>query len=183
MRWGRGGDRPNNDFFYYFGPRRRWRNVVAVPWRYRYELLVAAVLLLCAHAVAQLANPAWLILPLGLAVTSACIPQVRQALMDRFWCVLLPHRMRVGMVESGVLSWSGYLPGVLWTAARPHGVEIWVWCPAGVDVRAFEATRSQLAASCWAVDVEPRRHPRWSHIVRLLVIIRPEYAPPRSRLL
>jgi hypothetical protein len=52
-----------------------------------------------------------------------------------------------------------------------------------VDVRAFEATRSQLAASCWAVEIVPRRHPRWAHVVALSVITNQERATARSALL
>jgi hypothetical protein len=105
------------------------------------------------------------------------------AACNRLWCVVLPHPLRVGMIESGVLSWSGLLPGVPWTAPGEGRVRIWVWCPAGVDVRAFEAARSPLAASRWAVDVLPRRHPRWSQVVILTVTTRLERQPARSRLL
>jgi hypothetical protein len=184
MRWGRGGDPPNQDFAYYSRPGRRWRNVFATPWRWRYELLIALALgwpgWLIAHGRL---SPLVVAIPATLAAAALALRSVRGAARNRLWCVVLPHRLRVGMIESGVLSWSGLLPGVLWTAPADGGVRIWVWCPAGVDVRAFEAARSQLAASCWAVDVLPRRHPRWSQVVILTVTTRLERQPARSRLL
>jgi hypothetical protein len=174
MRWGRGSDPPNQDFGYYSRPRRRWRNIPATPWRWRYELVGALSTVESMQVIAHLRHPQFVIIPCGLAAALLLLPAVRHTAQRRLWCVVIPHRLRVGMIETGVLSWSGLLPGVLRSRPVRDGVEIWVWCPAGVDVRAFEAARAQLAAACWVAEVTPRRHPRWSHLVALLVITAPQ---------
>lgn len=176
MRWGRG--RPgaaDDDFFHWFGLRRRRRNPLLVPWRWRYELGLGVGVPTGLNALADATHPiAAASVALAVVVGSVGSPAARRFLIARAWCVLVPHRLRVGMLKCGVLSWSGWLPAVLWTSPHPRGVRILLWCPAGVDVYAFHATRSQLAAACWAADVEVARHPRFAHIVVLHVILRPD---------
>jgi hypothetical protein len=73
------------------------------------------------------------------------------------------------MVGSGVLSWSGYLPAILWTRPTHEGIHMHVWCPAGVDEHTFRRAGSRLAAACWASDVRVEKHPRWSQILVLVI--------------
>lgn len=175
MRWRRG----RRWIFDGSGPvpvpsRSAWGLLLA-PWRWRYELGLGVGSPLGLDALAEATHPIAAIC-VALTVVTGYVgwPAARHWLHARLWCVLVPHRLRVGMAEAGVTSWSGRLPTVLWTSARPRGVRVLLWCPAGVDVHAFQATRSELAAACWAVEVEVVRHPRFAHIVVLLVVVRPD---------
>ncbi|HVL84646.1 MAG TPA: hypothetical protein VM367_10250 [Pseudonocardia sp.] len=181
MRWG-GTNRsgPGDDFFERYGPRRRRRSILPVPWRWRYELGAGLGVPAGLDALATATHPmAAVAVAAAGAVGYAGWPAARNVLHARARTVLATHRLRVGMVQCGLLTWSGRLPAVLWAAPRDRGVEITLWCPAGVDVHAFHATRSRLAAACWASDVEIRRHRSRAHIV--VVLVRPQPGPSATR--
>lgn len=164
---------PTDDFFDRYGPRRRRRSLLPIPWRWRYELTVGLGVPAGLDAVAAATHPvASAVVVAAAGVGYLGWPTARNTVRTRARVLLTTHRLRVGMVECGVLSWSGRLPAVLWSAPRARGVEVTLWCPAGVDVHAFHATRARLAAACWAADVEVTRHPRRAQIVVLLVAMR-----------
>ncbi|MGD9956468.1 MAG: hypothetical protein AB7V23_10405 [Candidatus Nanopelagicales bacterium] len=156
-----------------FGPPNRRRNPFLFPWRWRRELLVAGFMVwaMWSLAGAMGAGAAALIAALVLLGLLG-LPPSRRFVRRRVQVARTEHRLRAGMVQAQVLSWSGWLPAILWSARRPRGVRITLWCPAGVDVRTFEVTRTLLAAACWAVDVEVSRHPHWAQLVVLLVVLR-----------
>lgn len=157
-----------------YTPRRRRRNLALIPWRWRWELGFGIGTPLGLEALADATHPVVALCLIGTAIAAwVGLPGARRVLTARAHAILVQHRLRVGMVESGVLSWSGRLPALLWTRVVDRGVRLLLWCPAGVDVIAFHATRSQLTAACWAADVEVVRHPRWAHLIVLLVVTRP----------
>lgn len=159
------------DFLHWFGPRRRRRYPLPIPWRWRYEIGAGVGVPVGLDALADATHPIAAAALVFAAVTgSVAWPAAHRFLTARAWCVLVPHRLRVGMIESAVLSRSGWLPAVLRTSPHPRGVRVLLWCPAGVDVHTFHAARSRLAVACWAADVEIARHPRFAHIVVLLVV-------------
>lgn len=170
----RPGQGPPWELVSWLRPRRRRPNPLLVLARWRYELVLGAGVPTGLYALAEATQPS-IAVGLVLATLAAHLgwPAGRRFLAGRARCVLVPHRLRVGMVESRVLSWSGWLPAVLWTSPCPQGVRVLLWCPAGVDVHAFHAARSQLAAACWAADVEAVRHPRFAQLVVLLVVTEP----------
>ena len=138
-------------------------------WRWRWEAGLAAALV----TAARLVNLGVLLLSAGIfAALYAVIPALRRFTASRFWCVMTQHRLRAGMREADVRSWSGRMPAILWTAARGQSQRILVTCPAGVDVRQIDAVRGVLAAACWATEVVVEQHPRYANVVTLTVIRR-----------
>src|SRR5690349_11737078 len=137
--------RPNKrpwDFDGFFGRPRRRFNPLPIPWRWRYEALVGIGLALGIHGLAGLIG-AFTSLGVVAAFAAGCIvwPPARRFLGARIRCVVIPHRLRVGMVEASILSWRGRLPMILRASPTQRGVRVVLWCPAGVDVAAFHAGR------------------------------------------
>jgi hypothetical protein len=161
------GERPLVDqFVRELGSGRR-PGPILVLWRWRWELvLVAAATLLV------LAVPLDVLLPIVgfVAVACASAPALRGLLRHRFWCVATQHRLRVGLRESDVRSWSGRIPAIVWTSARGDGEQVLLACPAGVDITRIAAARSELAAACWAVDLSVRPHHRYTNLVVVDVV-------------
>lgn len=136
-------------------------------WRWRWEAGLAAGLV----TLVRLSTTGVLLVSAGvLAALYIAVPTVKRFAASRFWCVTTQHRLRVGMREADVRSWSGRMPAILWTSARGQSQLILVTCPAGVDVHRIGAARGELAAACWATEVVVERHPRYANIVALLVI-------------
>jgi hypothetical protein len=173
MRWG-GRRSDAHDFLRSFGPRRRRANPLLVFWRWRWE---GAAFLGVPYGLDTLAGATHPAVAAAVGVSAAATAiawrPARLHLTEHARCVVAQHRLRVGMVQAGIWSWSGWLPAILWTAPVDRGIRVVLWCPAGVDVVAFQANREQLAAACWAADVEVARHPRRANLVVLLVVTRP----------
>jgi hypothetical protein len=144
-------------------------------WRWRWELAIAAALIVLRQAV----EPDAMLASAGVVVAMcAALPVLRRLVRDRFWCVTIQHRLRAGLQESDVRSWSGRMPAILWTSARPHGEHITLTCPAGVDVARINAARGELASACWAVDVVVGQHPKYANLAVVDVVRR---GPPRRQ--
>jgi hypothetical protein len=146
--------------------RRRWvRNVVAAPWRWRWELGVPAGL----EVLAETTHPlvACGVVAAGAVGVLAAGP--RRWMTSRAWGVLLQHRLRVGMSECDLTTWSGRLPAIVATRVVDRGVVMTVWTPPGLGVHDFRAAASNLAVACWAAEVEVDRHPRFAQLVHVLV--------------
>ena len=136
-------------------------------WRWRWEV----ALLAATAAVSRWAQPDVLLASVGVAVAfCAAVPPVRHLVRARFWCVATQHRLRAGLRESDVRSWSGRMPAIVWTSARRHGEAVLLACPAGVDVARIAAARGELAAACWAVDATVRPHPRYANLAVVEVV-------------
>jgi hypothetical protein len=147
-------------------------NPIVVAWRWRYELLamtgLAAVWLALGTAAASAVTA-------GLAVALAAlaaVPEGRRLLVARAWCVVTPHRVRVGCAQAWIHSRSGKIPAVLFTLRQPFGERVYLWCRAGTSAGDLASARELLAAACWADDVRVSRSPRHAHIVTLDVIRR-----------
>ena len=165
--------RPNKrpwDFDGFFGRPRRRFNPLPIPWRWRYEALACIGLAIGIHGLAGATGvfPALGVVAAGTAVSIGW-PPARRFLSERIRCVVVAHRLRVGMVEASILSWRGRLPMILRVSPTPRGVRVVLWCPAGVDVAAFHAGTGMLAAACWASEVYVDRHRRWAQLVVVIV--------------
>jgi len=151
-------------------------NPVVIAWRWRYELLAAAGLAAVVVALVRTAGPAGLIaaavIAAGLAALVGLWPPARRLATARAWCVITPHRIRAGCAEAWVQSRYGKIPVVLWTSARPFGERVWVWCRAGSTPDDLESARAQLAAACWASEVQIVRNPRFAHLAAIDVLRR-----------
>lgn len=143
--------------------------------RWRRELAIAVGLIWGLQALAAATHPvaAAAISLVGLVGMFGWRPG-RLFVAERALAIMIEHRLRVGMLEAGILSWSGRLPASIATKPVTRGVRVLVWCPAGVDVTSFLANRELLAAACWASGVEVTRHPRRAQLVSVLVVTHPE---------
>jgi hypothetical protein len=138
-------------------------------WHWRWELVLVAL----AVALTQLVRPEVLLPALGVTVAAcAAVPVLRRLAAARFWCVATQHLLRAGLRESDVRSWSGRMPAIVWTSARPHGERVLLACPPGVDVARIAAAHGELAAACWAVDVVVRPHRRYATLAVVEVVRR-----------
>lgn len=148
-------------------------NPLVVSWRWRYELILLAVVPLGLAALSRVLGVwgATAAVAAG-AATMAVWPAVRRALVARFWCVVTPHRVRVGCVQTRLHSRSGRLPAVLWTSAIPEGETVVLWCPAGTTPQDFAAVHEQMATACLATTVVVVPHPERAHLVTLTVVRR-----------
>lgn len=170
MRWG-GRRWEINEFLRPFGPTRRRSNPYLVVWRWRYELALGLGVPYGLSTLAWATHPiAAACVALAAGIACGWWRPGRRFVAERARTLLVTHRLRVGMVQANVMSWSGWLPAILWARPHPRGVRVLLWCPAGVDVHAFHGNRSLLAAACWADDVEIARHPTQAQLVVLLVV-------------
>jgi hypothetical protein len=143
-------------------------------WRWRWELGLLAALAWLAHSVS--ASVLLAVAGAGVGI-GTLVPPARRLARDRFWCVVTQHRLRAGLREADVRSWSGRMPAIVWTSARPQGEQVLLACPAGVDAARIAAAGGELAAACWAVDVTVAPHPRHANLTAVDVVRR----SPRRR--
>jgi hypothetical protein len=136
-------------------------------WRWRWELALLAAAIGLGQAV-----PLEILLAAAASGAALCavVPALRRFLHARFWCVATQHRLRAGLRESDVRSWSGRMPAIVWTSGRPEGEQILLACPAGVDVARIAAARSELVSACWAVDLTLRPHHRYANLAVVDVV-------------
>jgi hypothetical protein len=147
---------------------------LALPWRWRYELLLAIGAPLGALLAARVLGPdrslvEATILGFALGLWSPS----RRVLLGRAWCIITPHRVRVGCVQARIYNRRGRLPIILRTSLEPFGERVRIWCTAGTSAEDFQSARSILSAACWAVDVHIERSVRYAHLVTLDVIRSP----------
>jgi hypothetical protein len=152
-------------------------------WNWRWELgilattaglsgLIAASLGLIGLAAAAGA---------GLAAISAlvCWPPARRWIAAQAWCIITPHRIRVGCINAWVQTRRGRLPIILYTVPTGHGERAQLWCRAGITAADLFAAREVLAAACWATQVRVIPSVQHAHLVMLEVIRNPY--PERTR--
>ena len=147
-------------------------NLIVTAHRWRYELAAAGAV----TATLMIPGPATgfkvIAALVALICVTACWPVGRRFLVARLWCVVTPHRVRVGCAQAWIHSRDGKIPVVLITRCKPFGERVYLWCRAGTTVFDFSSARLLLAAACWAQDVRVACHPRYTHIVALDVIRR-----------
>jgi hypothetical protein len=123
-------------------------------WRWRYE--IALVLGLSAGLAAAMSSlgALWTIAAvIGITVAISCWPTARRFAVDRAWCIITPHRVRVGCAEGLIYSSRGKIPVILWTSHQWFGERVLLWCRAGTSADDFVSARTILATACWAQDV------------------------------
>ncbi|MGD0705874.1 MAG: hypothetical protein ABSA02_39080 [Trebonia sp.] len=115
----------------------------------------------------------------GLAASSAlvCWPPARERIVAQAWCIITPHRIRVGCVNAWVQTRRGRLPIILYTVPANYGERVQLWCRAGITVADLFAARQILAAACWATQVRVIPSAQHAHLVTLEVI-RSRYPAP-----
>jgi hypothetical protein len=151
-------------------------NLLVAAWRWRYEIALltglAAVLALGIISVGVLPTTA-----VATVITLAILglPPTRQFVLNRAWCIITAHRVRVGCAEAMIYSSRGKIPIILWTAHQPFGERILLWCRAGTSIGDFVTSRAMLTSACWAQDIAVLPDLRHPHLVTLDVIRRPPY--------
>jgi hypothetical protein len=147
---------------------------IALPWRWRYELMLAVGSLLAAMMIVRAVDSVRCLLGatlLGFAV--GLWRPTRQALLARAWCVITPHRVRAGCTHARIHSRQGRLPIILRTSPEPFGERVLIWCIAGTCAEDFLSASRVLRTACWATDVRVARNARYAQLVTLDVIRRP----------
>ena len=136
------GDRSLADQLVREGRTGRRPDPFLILWRWRWELAVVAAVVALAHVVAP-----GVLLPVAGVVVALCavVPVLRKPAGDRFWCIATQHRLRAGLHESDVRSWSGRAPAIVWTSA---------------------------VAACWAGDVTGAPHHRYANLAVVEVVRR-----------
>jgi hypothetical protein len=147
-------------------------NPIVAAWRWRYELAGAAGLAV-GWMVLDSAAAAWPTAGLvAMLAITACFRWGRRFLTARAWCIVTPHRVRVGCAQAWIHSRSGKIPIILLTRRQPFGERVYIWCRAGTSTADFRSARELLAVACWAMDVRVSHHARYAHLVALDVVRR-----------
>src|SRR5450755_247461 len=90
-------------------------NPIVAAWRWRYELAGAAGLAV-GWMVLDSAAAAWPTAGLvAMLAITACFRWGRRFLTARAWCIVTPHRVRVGCAQAWIHSRSGKIPIILLT--------------------------------------------------------------------
>jgi hypothetical protein len=149
-------------------------NPLVIGWRWRYEtVLVAGFGVGLAFAIVSFGAVPTILAVFIVALAVLCWPPARQLAADRSWCIITPHRVRVGCAEGLVYSSRGKIPIILWTSHQAFGERVLLWCRAGTSVEDFVSARAVLTAACWAHDIAIFFDPQRTHLVTLDVIRRP----------
>jgi hypothetical protein len=146
-------------------------SLLTVGWRWRYELLLSAVVLLAVWLLVRAIGAlfAGVVIAGGVALVMAS-PPLRRLVTACAWRVITPHRVRTGMAQAWIHSRDGKMPFVLCTTRRPFGERVHLWCRAGTSAEDFAWARHLIAAACWAREVRLLRSERFVHLVVLEVI-------------
>jgi hypothetical protein len=151
-------------------------NPVVAAWRWRYEIALLTALA-ASVTVAIISIGGWPTIG-AVTVTTVTVlfwPPARQLVVNRAWCIITTHRVRVGCAEAMIYSSRGKIPVIVWTAHQPFGERVLLWCRAGTSVDDFITSRVTLVSACWARDVAVLPDIRHPHLVTLDVIRRPPY--------
>lgn len=144
-----------------------------IAWRWRYEIiLISGLSAGLAAAIISFGAIPTIIAVLVITVAVLCWPTARRFAVNRVWCIITPHRVRVGCVEGLIYSSRGKIPIILWTSHRAFGERVLLYCRAGTSVDDFVSARTVLTAACWARDVVVYADVQHTQLVTLDVIRR-----------
>jgi hypothetical protein len=156
-------------------------NLLVASWRWRWEIAslagLAAILIAGTTSIGFLPTIAVVTV---VTLTVMGFPPTRQLVLNRAWCIITAHRVRVGCAEAMIYSSRGKIPVIVRTAHQPFGERVLVWCRAGTSIDDFAANRAILTSACWAQDIAVLPDIRRPHLVILDVIRRPSYPIPRE---
>jgi len=148
-------------------------NPLVVAWRWRYEIaLVSGLTAGLTAAILSFGNVPTIVAVIAIILTILCWPTARRRAVDRTWCIITAHRVRVGCVEALIYSSRGKIPIVLWTSHQAFGERVLLYCRAGTSADDFVSARTSLAAACWAQDVAVFVDMRRTQLITIDVIRR-----------
>ena len=115
-----------------------------------------------------------------LGCTALLYAPTRRYLVARAWCIITPHRVRVGCAQAWIHSRRGKIPVVLLTTRQPFGERVHIWCRAGTSAIDFASALPLLTAACWARDIRVSGNERFAQLMTVDVIRRlpPGQLPP-----
>jgi hypothetical protein len=159
---------------------RRALGVVAAPtplvasWRWRWEIaLLAGLAAMLVVGIISLGVLPTIAAVTVITLTVVGVPQIRQLVINRAWCIITAHRVRVGCAEAMIYSSRGKVPVILCTTHESFGERVLLWCRAGTSVDDFVMNRDMLTSACWAQGIAVLPDMRRAHLVTLDVIRRP----------
>jgi hypothetical protein len=137
------------------------RGPVVLLWWWRYEAAIA-----CAVGFAIWRADLRMIALLGVALMApvAAAASVRQWVIRRLWCVITPHRLRVGFARSGLDAASRRRPAILMTRGRRYGERVYVLLAPDVSLSWIAAAAGTLAEACWASRVIVSASESWNRV-------------------
>ena len=146
-------------------------NPLVLFWRWRYELILGIGL--PAALIALGGIPILLHTLAALAVLAGAAlfwPPTRGHLIARAWCIITPHRVRVGCAQAWIHSRRGKIPIILLTTRQPFGERVHLWCRAGTSAIDFTSAQPLLITACWARDIQVTSNERYPQLITLDVI-------------
>ena len=157
-------------------PPRGRPGLIAILVRWRAELILAALLLAGWKAVGSAVAG---IVLMALVILVVAVPPVRRAAVAVGQVLVVPHRVRSGLVQAGVTDRSGRPPWLVAARARGEAVLVTVWLRAGTTQDDLRRAAPVIAGACGALHVEvlatsPRQdralvvvaRPRWGWLTR-----------------
>ncbi|HEY7144851.1 MAG TPA: hypothetical protein VH637_11425 [Streptosporangiaceae bacterium] len=145
----------------------------ASAWRWRYEIAMAVVTPLTVVFLIRHLGPDWSAADMSTLICGlGSWPAARRALINRAWCIITPHRVRVACAQARIHGRRGTLPIIVRTSLEPFGERVQLWCTAGICAEDFQAARTILRSACWAREVRVQRSIRHAQLVTLEVIRR-----------
>ena len=168
----------NNPYFFDEMFVRGRRTTAGVLWRFRTELTVLMTGTAVVWELAKAVTTAWLMVILIMSATAiTVVPQVRQLVTRRAWCVLSRHRIQKVCFETRMHTRSGRLPLILRIHPTQVGERALIWCRAGICTADFEAHTPEIAAACYARQARVEGNRRWAQLVQLDIVRRDTLAP------
>jgi len=153
-------------------------NPLVLAWRWRYELMLGIALpvglVVLGGIPVMLGTVAALAVLIGAALLWA---PARRYLIARAWCIITPHRVRVGCAQAWIHSRRGKIPIVLLTTRQPFGERVHLWCRAGTSAIDFTSARPLLIAALWARDIDVTGNEQYPQLIILDVI---RHLPPEQ---
>ncbi|MFC7590649.1 hypothetical protein ACFQYP_48410 [Nonomuraea antimicrobica] len=148
-------------------------------WRARTELLLLAVPAGFTLALLSGAHEGrWL--PFVLLTSAVSVPAAtrvgRNWIAAHFWCVVSRHRLQRVCLETTMHTRSGRIPLILWITPTVTGEKALILARAGISAEEFEAYAEEIAAACWARNVNVYRHHRRAQFL-IVEIVRRDEAP------
>ena len=160
-----------DDFRRLLPPPRRRPNALEVLLRWRFEIVA---LVGVGAAWYEFGGQVVAVAGLILLALVAVIPPARRLARALLQVLVVPHRVRAGLVQAGVADRGGRLPWLV--AARSHGesVRVTVWLRAGTTIRDLVQAAPVIGAACGALSVDVERHSVRQDRVQL-VVVRPRW--------
>ena len=142
-------------------------------WRFRTELGALTTAIASAWELATAITMAWTLIVFGLAaMTILAVPQTRQLVARRAWCVVSRHRIQRVCFETRMHTRSGRLPLVLRITPTEVGERALIWCRAGICADDFTAHAPEIAAACLARQARVEGSKKWAQLVYVDIVRR-----------